>query len=56
MRQPSDPEALSSVDCHVKTEESYFGLSWLPLPLPSLTVTQTSASNLTRGLCLDITS
>lgn len=53
-RQHADPEALSSVDCHVGAEESYFGPSWLPLPLLSLPVTQTPASSMTRGLCLDL--
>lgn len=36
------------------TEESYFGLSWLPLPLLSLSITQTPGSSMTRGLCLDL--
>lgn len=52
---PFDPN-----DCHVRAEESYFGLSWLPPPpadppLLSLPVTQTPGSSSTRGLCLDLT-
>lgn len=53
-RQSADPKALSLVDCHVRAEESYFGLSWLPLPLLSLPVTQTPGSSMTRGLCLEL--
>lgn len=53
-RQPADPKTPSPVDCHVRAEESYFGLSWLPLPMLSLPVTQTPGSSMTRGLCLDL--